>query len=316
MNRIQKNFNNFDIIGDIHGHSNDLKNLLGALGYKLKGNCYQHPERKVLFLGDYIDRGVNVVEVLEIIKNMVDNGEAIALMGNHEYNAICYNTLTADGSYLREHSKKNFNQHAITMAAFMQKPNLYKMYIEWFKTLPLYYENDSFRAIHACWDEDSVAYLKTRLLDNCLTTDLLEEANTADTPLYNAVEIVLKGKEINLPNNQSFIDKDGIIRHSFRVKWWEEPKKPHTLSTVSASVIKHFTDEAVDVQDVNFYTKEAKPVFFGHYWMKINPNRTPVILTSNTCCLDYSVAKNGHLVCYRYSGEQELNSKAINFIKE
>ncbi|WP_353120134.1 metallophosphoesterase [Myroides odoratus] len=316
MNRIQKNFNNFDIIGDIHGHSNDLKNLLGALGYKLKGNCYQHPERKVLFLGDYIDRGVNVVEVLEIIKNMVDNGEAIALMGNHEYNAICYNTLTADGSYLREHSKKNFNQHAITMAAFMQKPNLYKMYIEWFKTLPLYYENDSFRAIHACWDEDSVAYLKTRLLDNCLTTDLLEEANTADTPLYHAVEIVLKGKEINLPNNQSFIDKDGIIRHSFRVKWWEEPQKPHTLSTVSASVIKHFTDEAVDVQEVNFYTKEAKPVFFGHYWMKINPNRTPAILTSNTCCLDYSVAKNGHLVCYRYSGEQELNSKAINFIKE
>lgn len=316
MNRIQKNFNNFDIIGDIHGHSNDLKNLLGALGYKLKGNCYQHPERKVLFLGDYIDRGVNVVEVLEIIKNMVDNGEAIALMGNHEYNAICYNTLTADGNYLREHSKKNFNQHAITMAAFMQKPNLYKMYIEWFKTLPLYYENDSFRAIHACWDEDSVAYLKTRLLDNCLTTDLLEEANTADTPLYHAVEIVLKGKEINLPNNQSFIDKDGIIRHSFRVKWWEEPQKPHTLSTVSASVIKHFTDEAVDVQEVNFYTKEAKPVFFGHYWMKINPNRTPAVLTSNTCCLDYSVAKNGHLVCYRYSGEQELNSKAINFIKE
>lgn len=316
MNRIPENFNNFDIIGDIHGHSNDLKKLLGALGYKLKGNYYQHPERKVLFLGDYIDRGVNVVEVLELVKNMVDNGEAIALMGNHEYNAICYNTLTADGTYLREHSKKNFNQHAITMAAFMSKPNLYKMYIEWFKTLPLFYENESFRAIHACWDETSVAYLKTRLLDNCLTTDLLEEANKEGTPLHEAVEIVLKGKEMELPNKQSFIDKDGIIRHSFRVKWWEEPKKPHTLSTVSASVIKHHTDEAVDIQQLNFYAKEAKPVFFGHYWMKVNASGTPLILTSNTCCLDYSVAKNGHLVCYRYTGERQLNSHALNFIKE
>jgi len=315
MNKIPENFNQFDLIGDIHGHSNDLKKLLGALGYKLKGNYYQHPERKVLFLGDYIDRGVNVVEVLEIVKNMVDNGEAIALMGNHEYNAICYNTLTVDGTYLREHSKKNFNQHAITMAAFMQKPNLYKMYIEWFKTLPLFYENDSFRAIHACWDDVSVDYLKTRLPDHCLTSDLFEEACTAGTALYQAVEIVLKGKEIDLPNNQSFIDKDGIIRHSFRVKWWEEPQKPHTLNTVSASVIKHHVDEPINVQQINFYSRVAKPVFFGHYWMKVNATQQPQILTPNTCCLDYSVAKNGHLVCYRYSGEQTLDSNSLHILR-
>lgn len=317
MNIISENFTKFDIIGDIHGHNNDLKKLLGALGYKLKGNCYQHPERKVLFLGDYIDRGVNVVEVLEIVKNMVDHGEAIALMGNHEYNAICYNTLSTDGTYLREHSKKNFNQHAITMAAFMQKPNLYKMYIEWFKTLPLFYENDSFRAIHACWDDKSVDYLKTRLLNKCLTSDLLEEANTVDTTLYQAVEVILKGKEIALPNNQSFIDKDGIIRHSFRVKWWGKPVEPHTLNSISASTIKHHVDEPVDINHINFYSKEVKPVFFGHYWMKVNTTTNqPQVLTPNTCCLDYSVAKNGHLVCYRYSGEQILDSSSINFIKE
>lgn len=316
MSRIPENFNNFDIIGDIHGHSNDLKKLLGALGYKLKNGSYQHPERKVLFLGDYIDRGVNVVEVLEIIKNMVDHGEAIALMGNHEYNAICYNTKASDGSYLRAHTKKNFNQHAITMAAFMQQPTLYQMYIEWFKTLPLFYENNSFRAIHACWDYESIAYLKTRLTQNCLPFDLLEEATREGTALYQAVEIILKGKEMALPDEKSFIDKDGVIRHSFRIKWWEEPKKPHTLSTVSASVIKHQADEALNIQNLNFYPKEAKPVFFGHYWMKVNTDFKPTVLTANTCCLDYSVAKEGHLVCYRYQGEQVLDSASINFIKE
>lgn len=316
MNEIPTNFNNFDIIGDIHGHSNDLKKLLGALGYKLKGNYYHHPERKVLFLGDYIDRGVNVVEVLEIVKNMVDNGQAIALMGNHEYNAICYNTLTEDGTYLREHSKKNFNQHAITMAAFMQKPNLYKMYVEWFKTLPLFYENDTFRAIHACWDQDSVTYLKTRFPNHCLNSAVLEEASTTGTALYEALEIILKGKELDLPNNQSFIDKDGIIRHSFRVKWWEKPQLPPTLHSISASVIKHQANDAIDIQHLNFYPSTDKPVFFGHYWMKVQTGGQPQILTPNTCCLDYSVAKNGHLVCYRYSGEQQLDSASINYIKE
>lgn len=315
INNIPKNFTNFDIIGDIHGHSNDLKKLLSALGYTLKNNYYQHPERKVLFLGDFIDRGVNVVEVLDIVKRMVDNHEAIALMGNHEYNAICYNTISSNGEYLRPHTKKNFNQHAVTMAAFMQKPNLYKMYIEWFKSLPLFFENDAFRVVHACWDYKSIDYLKSKLKDNHLDKDLLEEANTDDTELHNAIEIVLKGKEISLPNNQTFIDKDGILRNEFRIKWWQEPTGEPTYQSLSALPIRDLPNIPVDIKDITFYKKTDKPVFFGHYWLKFSLNEKPKILTDNACCLDFSVAKEGNLTCYRYQGEQKLNSKMINFIR-
>ncbi|MTG98396.1 MULTISPECIES: metallophosphoesterase [Myroides] len=313
-NSIPQNFNNFDIIGDIHGHSNDLKKLLSALGYSIKNNTYQHPERKVLFLGDYIDRGVNVVEVLEIVKNMVESGNAIALMGNHEYNAICYNTLSSQGTYLREHSKKNFNQHAITMAAFMQYPQLYKMYIDWFKTLPLFYENDSFRAVHACWDTENIEYLKSQLTNNCLTTDLLEESSLEGTELHKAVYETLKGKEITLPKNQTFIDKDGVLRTEFRIKWWQIPAES-TYQAISALPIRDLPADDFDSSKINFYSKEDKPVFFGHYWMKLQANQRARILSENSCCLDYSVAKEGSLVCYRYSGEQKLDSKQINYIK-
>ncbi|MCC9044155.1 metallophosphoesterase [Myroides sp. M-43] len=316
MKAIDRNFVNFDIIGDIHGHSNDLKNLLSALGYTNKKGFYQHPERKVLFIGDYIDRGINIIEVLDIVKKMVDNGEAIALMGNHEYNAICYNTVNSNGDYLREHNPKNFNQHAVTMAAFMQVPNMYKMYIEWFKMLPLFYENNHFRAVHACWDNEQITYLKNRLDENnCLSNSLFEEANTEGTQLNIAIETVLKGKEAKLPNGVTFIDKDRILRTEFRTKWWEDPATM-TYNSISVHPIHELPEIPFEFECSNFYTEIEKPVFFGHYWMEQKANTRPHILKENVCCVDFSVAKgDGILVSYRYSGEDKLNSKQLVFVK-
>ncbi|MFO1021594.1 MAG: hypothetical protein U0903_12990 [Planctomycetales bacterium] len=47
----------YDLIGDVHGYANELVALLEALGYRRTGGVYAHPERKVIFLGDFIDRG-------------------------------------------------------------------------------------------------------------------------------------------------------------------------------------------------------------------------------------------------------------------
>ena len=77
-----------DFIGDIHGHADKLEALLQKMGYEKQNGIYKHQERKALFLGDYIDRGPKIRETLEIVKAMVDEGHATALMGNHEYNAL------------------------------------------------------------------------------------------------------------------------------------------------------------------------------------------------------------------------------------
>lgn len=79
-----------DFIGDVHGHADKLQELLIKMNYTDKDGCYAHPERKVLFVGDYIDRGPQILQTLEIVKGMVERGNAIALMGNHEYNALCF----------------------------------------------------------------------------------------------------------------------------------------------------------------------------------------------------------------------------------
>ena len=96
----------FDIIGDIHGHADKLEELLNNLGYLKLQEVYMHPNnRKVVFLGDYIDRGPKIRETLHIVKNMCDGGHAVAIMGNHEFNAICFHTKDKkNGGFYRKHN--------------------------------------------------------------------------------------------------------------------------------------------------------------------------------------------------------------------
>lgn len=62
-----------DLIGDIHGHADKLEALLHQLGYAKNKGVYAHPERKVLFVGDYIDRGPKIRETLQIVRSMVES---------------------------------------------------------------------------------------------------------------------------------------------------------------------------------------------------------------------------------------------------
>jgi protein phosphatase len=73
----------FDIVGDVHGCADELHVLLDRLGYT--GSPRRHPEgRKVVFLGDLVDRGPGVVEVLRTAMSMLRAETALCVPGNHE----------------------------------------------------------------------------------------------------------------------------------------------------------------------------------------------------------------------------------------
>ena len=141
----------FDIIGDIHGHAFELCLLLNKMGYNFDGKSFKHKEnRKVLFVGDYIDRGPYSYQVFEMVKAMVDAGQAIALMGNHEFNAVCYHTKSeTQKGYLRAHNLKNLHQHKATLENIQlvakktgRNPDqLLNNMISWFKALPYCFED-------------------------------------------------------------------------------------------------------------------------------------------------------------------------------
>jgi hypothetical protein len=296
----------YDFIGDIHGYADKLEELLLKLGYKKDNGVYSHPERKVFFIGDYIDRGLQIRQTLQIVRSMVESGNAIALMGNHEYNALCFHFQESEGGHLRKHLIKNIIQHYETLRQFHNRQTEYEDYLEWFKSLPLFYETENFRAVHACWDETTIAFLKNKLVNDCLTDELIYESAKKGSSLYKAVDLTLKGKEMKLPIGKEFKDKDGTERHEFRTKWWEDPTKM-TYKTYSVEPIETLTEDKLELNSLDslaFYQADSKIVFFGHYWLK----GIPQFFKPNICCLDYSVAKGGTLVAYRFSGEKVLDT--------
>ncbi len=243
---------------------------------------------------------------------MVESDHAIALMGNHEYNALCFHFQETEGGHLRKHLIKNILQHYETLKQFQNRQKEYEDYLDWFKTLPLYYETDTFRAVHASWEEANIRLLRNTLENDRLTDELIYQSAQKGTALYHAIDQTLKGKEIPLPDGMFFQDKDGTKRSAIRIKWWENPAQM-TYRSISVEPIAHLPERPVETDalaSLNHYPAEAKAVFFGHYWLK----GTPSLFRSNVCCLDYSVAKGGKLVAYRLEEESALNAAKLVYV--
>lgn len=301
-----------DLIGDVHGHADKLEELLQKLGYTKNKGIYSHPERKVVFLGDYIDRGPKIRETLQIVRAMVESDHAIALMGNHEYNALCFHFPETEGGHLRKHLIKNIIQHYETLKQFQNRQEEYEDYLEWFKTLPLFYENEKFKAVHACWDNETIEYLRTQLVNDCLTDELIYQSVAKGSPLNLAIDQTLKGKEIKLPGDLSFNDKDGNKRTEIRIKWWENPAEM-TYKSISVEPMENLPEtpiETSEIQSMVYYKENDKKVFFGHYWLKGEPS----FYKNNIACLDYSVAKGGKLLAYRLGEEKYLDPKNLLYV--
>ncbi len=303
----------YDIIGDIHGYADALDKLLMSMGYKKNAGSYTHPSRKVIFLGDYIDRGPGIRKTLHIVRNMHENGYAHAIMGNHEYNAICYATRNQNGkSHLRRHSFVNYMQHADTLFSFFLKKKEYKSFISWMKTLPLFFETEGMRAIHASWIHHHIDYIKENLPENKLSPNFLEKSVKQDTSENNIVQDILKGIEIDLPKGLYMRGRDGLYRNKFRVKWWEGAydKTYQEMSVHDGKKLPNTKIPDKDLKSIDFYKETEPPVFFGHYWFYGKPS----VIRSNICCLDFSIAKNGKLVAYRWDGESQLTNKKLFYL--
>lgn len=75
----------FDIIGDVHGCAEELRELLARLGYAEEAGVFRHPAgRRAIFLGDLVDRGPDTPGVLRIAMGMAEAGAALCVPGNHD----------------------------------------------------------------------------------------------------------------------------------------------------------------------------------------------------------------------------------------
>jgi len=302
-NTIQQRAQGYDLIGDIHGHAGELTDLLSLLGYERGNGTYSHPKnRKVIFLGDYIDRGPRIREVLETVRGMMEGGSAFAILGNHEVNAMRFHATGSDGNPLRPHTKNNVKQHRATLEQFPDRKELAE-WLHWFSSLPLFLECDGLRAVHACWDDEAIAEL------NCagrLVGETLERFSRKGSAEYEIMSRTVNGPEALLPVGYQHETADSRMRSEFRVKWWVDLQGLTCREAIFPDdpVIPHLPLRDVPLA-CNYPTK-APVTFFGHYALK---GSTPKLLRPNLACLDYGMGKGGFLCAYRWDGESSLDER-------
>lgn len=115
------------VIGDVHGCHAELTELLDRI------DEHANDDYKIIFVGDYVDRGPNSKEVVEKIMRMQKHGH-VALMGNHE-------DMLLDGDFrFAEETFRSFG------ASLMELPDYVS---DWMRTLSKYYEDDTIIVAHA-----------------------------------------------------------------------------------------------------------------------------------------------------------------------
>ena len=300
----------YDIIGDIHGCANTLARLLDQMGYRKVNGVYQHPRRQAIFIGDIIDRGPRIRESLHLVRDMVEHGSARIVMGNHEYNALGYCTRARPGSgktWLREHNARHDRLIKETLEQFEHYPHEWNEFLEWFYSIPLFLEEDNFRVVHACWDNDLIRKFRESQGGACIDEDFLHASAAIESFAGQVMDTLLRGTDLRLPEGTRITGRDGYVREFFRTKFWADD--PRTYADVVFQPdplpedIAHrpLTDD--ERRQLISYPLSEPPVFVGHYWME----GEPAPLKANVACIDYSAVKYGKLVAYRMDDERELS---------
>jgi len=113
----------FDIIGDVHGCFDELVELLGQLGYSVDREDDRYSissthGRKLVFVGDLVDRGPGTVQVLRLVSDLVHLGQAFCVPGNHDMKLV---------RALRGRDVKLTHGLAETMEQLRQEPEAFRI---------------------------------------------------------------------------------------------------------------------------------------------------------------------------------------------
>lgn len=305
----------YDIIGDVHGQASTLKKLLLKMGYSKTNGSYSHPSRKAIFVGDFINRGSEIKKTIRIVRNMVENGHALAILGNHEINAIIYHLKDKQGSLLVKKPNKYFISLYKTINEFSLNPQEWKETLQWMRTLPLYLDLGEIRVVHACWMEDAIKvadkmYTEGRIKKKVFRT--IEKKSEAKETI--STWMLTKGVYLRLPSDLRIRNNKGVMPRMIRMKWWDLPdnKTFNELSFESKFTLPEYTVPQQILPTAYPYPEDAPPVFFGHYCRGAGP----YIVKHNVCCVDSCVTGTDVLTAYRWNGEKELTAENLIQVKD
>ncbi|WP_370679039.1 metallophosphoesterase [Comamonas sp. GB3 AK4-5] len=298
-----------DVVGDIHGELTALRELLRHLGYDRFG---VHPEgRKLVFVGDFCDRGPDSPAVLEWVQNLVQAGHAYAILGNHEINLLREDPKDGSGWFF----DVRYQSDQVKYAPFNRPTEGQRQRIvEFLSTLPLGLEREDLRIIHAAWVQPQVEAARAMPAGQVRHEYDRWELEAARIARERCIAARMQQECHDWP-------------HSLEDHEQKPPLLPahadHELNKGMVNPLKVLTTGVERAAQAPFYAggkwrfvervawwnqyDEGVPVIVGHYWRRLHPPEKPVHgkqeeelfgstaptawhgLQRNVFCVDYSV---------------------------
>ncbi len=169
-----------------------------------------HPKEKAIFVGDFINRGPQIRKTIGIIRKMVENDEALAILGNHEINAIIAHIKDKKGNPLVKPPFKNFFAILKTINEFVNYSEEWQSHLKWLRTLPLFLELDGFRVVHACWSDEAVQFINQNLPPGKIKKQVFRKIHkNPESELAQNIWILTKGLQFKMPRDLRIISNKG-----------------------------------------------------------------------------------------------------------
>lgn len=260
-----------DIVGDVHGEFDALVSLLRKLGYDDLG---RHAERRrLVFVGDLIDRGPDSPGVLRVVKRMVEAGNAQCVAGNHEINAI---RDQAD----QERSGEGWwygRNEPLYHAALVDPDEKQRDFLPFLRTLPGALERDGLRVVHACWHDPAI----DRMRDAQSVIDAFHEEARANKKNLEALGRALRERARAEGFEWRRIkDEENKLALIPELAAYDEANQMGNAIKVATSGMERAAPDSFwasgkwrMVERVPWWEDyDGPPVVVGHYWRRYHAN--------------------------------------------
>lgn len=152
-----------DVVGDVHGLYNEFIQFIKNLGYEVNNYNITHKDnRKLLFLGDVVDRGQQSVEMLKLLYNSVTFNGHYAIIGNHENKLLQFKK-----HYQKFDNVLSFNNatsETILELLKLNKTEMFK-YLDFIEELPHYYTYQDIAFAHGNLDYfEPTSVIKSKMM--------------------------------------------------------------------------------------------------------------------------------------------------------
>ena len=244
-----------DIIGDVHGQLSALEALGRALGYDVDGGTWDHDAgRRLVFVGDLVDKGPRSLEVAQLVRAMAGSGRALCLLGNHEFNLVEWRHGRMRPKSTNRRTIEHIRAHEAAWGPVL----------DFFEHLPVALELDDLRVVHGAWHRGCVAALRGPL----------DRPAPSHAPLSGWEDIVA----LHSPY------QDGALRPELPAADWVDPVHGKQKETALGVLMKGYEDMGSPfrvVEDGQPKTRHQRvrwwenarpeiprdrPVAFGHHW--------------------------------------------------